>query len=69
MGDPEPKDVLSLADYRKDGYDPEFDFCWKPYWGRTISNGWKGYDNGDKVYLDWDELTRRYGPLREQEDA
>lgn len=35
-------------------------------WGRVKGRGgqqWKGYKNGGKVYLDWPELLRRWGPL------
>lgn len=64
MGDPEPSDVESVIDYRTHNFDPRYDFCWDPQWVRT-SRGWKGLENGNKVYLEWEELTRRYGPLSE----
>lgn len=67
MGDPEPEDVQSLVDYREDQYDPECTTDWYPYWGRADHKGWKGYANGGKTYIEWDELVRRYGPLREEE--
>lgn len=65
MGDPEPEDVQQLVDYRADVYDA--DEGWHPYWGRTKHHGWKGYTDGDRTYIEWDELVRRYGPLREEE--
>ena len=67
MGDPEPEDVHSVVDYREDGYDPEYPEGWHPYWGRTEHHGWKGYTDGGKTYLEWDELVRRFGPLHEEE--
>ena len=69
MGDPEPEGVQRVADFREEWYDTRYDFCWSPYWNRTASRGWKGYDNGERAYLTWDELTRRFGPLLEQEEA
>lgn len=66
VGDTEPTAVESVLDYRAHNFDPNYDFCWSPQWGST-TNGWKGYQNGERVYLAWDELTRRYGPLREEE--
>ena len=62
MGDTEPITVESVLDYRAANFAPRYDFCWDPQWVNT-TNGWKGYENGNKVYLPWDELTRRYGPL------
>ena len=67
IGDPEPEDVLRLVDYRAEYYEPDLPDVWNPYWGRTPSGQWKGYTDGGKTYLMWDELTRRYGPLREAE--
>lgn len=67
MGDPEPEDVQSLVDYREDGYDPEYPEDWHPYWGRTKHHDWKGYTDGGKAYLEWDELVRQFGPPHEEE--
>jgi hypothetical protein len=61
-GDQPPDDtVIGLCDYT-DGQD--CNGC-SNAWGRvTGRNGeWKGYKDGGKVYLDWAELTRRWGPL------
>ena len=66
MGDPEPEDVQRLVDYREDGYEPDYPEGWHPYWSRTERMGWKGYTDGGKTYFEWDELVRRYGPLREE---
>lgn len=58
-------DVIGVDDHtapdnEQDGYT----------WGRVHKAGeggphseWKGYKNGGKVYLDWPELVRRWGPL------
>lgn len=67
IGDPEPEDVLRLVDYRKEALHPGYLGGWAPYWGRTYSGQWKGYTDGGKTYLMWDELVRRYGPLHEEE--
>lgn len=33
-------------------------------WARTNNGtGWKGYKNGGSVYLEWEELERRWGPI------
>ena len=69
MGDPEPEDVQKLVDYRVDDYEPDCPEGWSPYWSRTEHHGWKGYTDGGKSYIRWDELARRYGPLSEQEEA
>lgn len=56
-----PPQVWGLSDYTAP--DNEQDAY---VWGRvTGRNGyeWKGYKNGGKVYLDWPELLRRWGPL------
>ena len=60
MGSEEPESVTGLRDYT----DGDCDDC-SPYWGRTYSGEWKGYKDGGKVYLDWAELVRRWGPLTE----
>lgn len=60
-GDPEPVGVIQVGDYTEDGYHLEDDDSF--LWGRTKSD-WKGYKNGGKVYLDWEELLRRWGPVR-----
>ena len=66
IGDPEPEGVVvCLADYRADDYEPDYPEGWHPYWSRIEHNVWKGYTDGGKTYLTWDELVRRYGPLSE----
>lgn len=63
MGDPPPpEEVTGVRDYTGNG---EYDTEDSSHWARTPS-GWKGYKNGGKVYLDWEELTRRWGPLTEE---
>ena len=73
QGDPEPGDeVLVLLDYTAPDHDEIFDHD-SPRWsavaaGETWASSpkrWKGYKNGGKVYIDWPELTRRWGPLTE----
>ncbi len=61
IGDPEPEpDVIVVLDGTdSDGED-------NPDWGRTYDGDWKGYKNGGKVYLDWAELVRRWGPVSEK---
>lgn len=59
MGDPEPENIVMLNDDSSADCD-----CSSSAWSRTYTPGeWKGYKDGGKVYLQWDELTRRYGPL------
>ncbi len=64
---PEPDDdVIGVTDYTgpvQDGDD-------SVTWGRVHRAGeggehseWKGYKDGNKVYLDWPELVRRWGPI------
>src|SRR6478735_5674636 len=57
-GDPQPDDnVIGICDYT-DGQDCSG--C-SNAWGKVVrSNEWKGYKDGGTVYLDWDELTRRW---------
>lgn len=57
IGDSEPEGVIGVHD----GTDNDGDDS--PRWGRTYSGDWKGYKNGGKVYLDWAELVRRWGPV------
>lgn len=59
IGDPEPEGVGSVLDFT-DGYDDAH-----PSWGRTHDGWWKGYKDGGKTYVQWDELVRRYGPVTE----
>lgn len=61
-GDPEPQDVIAVEDYAE--CDPVWDDD-TSRWGRTPGGEWKGYKNGGKVYLSWDELTRHWGRLTE----
>lgn len=59
IGDPEPEGVLAVTDGTDtDGEDSDT-------WGHTHSGEWKGYKNGGKIYLDWPELVRRWGPVTE----
>jgi len=64
IGDPPPPDhVLVVRDDMGDDQDDDSN-----QWGRTRGNvdgsgEWKGYKNGGKVYLDWAELVRRWGPV------
>lgn len=56
---PPPDTVLAVFDeYGDDDGDSS-------QWGRTHSGEWKGYKNGGKVYLEWRELVRRWGPVRD----
>ena len=57
-GEP-PEEVQAVLDYTAEGEGED-----SPHWGRTAS-GWKGYKDGGKVYLDWPELVRRWGPVAE----
>ena len=59
MGDPEPTDITSVESTFFDDEDGRA----IPF-GRTFDGDWKGYVFGGKVYLSWDDLTRRFGPLR-----
>lgn len=60
IGSEQPAAVLQVMDYTGPG--DEFDDD-SPYWGRTDRGEWKGYKNGGKVYLEWAELVRRWGPV------
>lgn len=64
MGDAEPGDVRVLTDDTDSDGDDSSDV-----WSLTTHDEpgmrWKGYKDGGKVYVSWDELTRRWGPLRE----
>lgn len=55
-------DVSAVLDYTHEYTDDDYD-CDSSRWGRTVNGEWKGYKNGGKVYLDWSELARRWGPL------
>jgi hypothetical protein len=62
QGDPEPvPEVIGVLDYTAPAHPDDQD---SDRWGRT-QHGWKGYKNGSKVYLDWPELVRRWGPVTE----
>lgn len=72
MGDPEPEvEGLVLFDYTA----PDVDAVLDPdsprwsggSWASSPKRWWKGYKNGDRVYLDWAELVRRWGPLTTEE--
>lgn len=61
MGDAEPEtDVTKVLDCTAPADPEDAD---SDSWGRTYSGDWKGYKNGGKVYLDWAELVRRWGPV------
>lgn len=60
IGAPEPDAVTGVHD----GTDGDCDGC-SPSWGRTYQSQWKGYKDGGKVYLEWAELVRRWGPVTE----
>lgn len=52
-----PEGVNSVTDETEgDGEDSN-------QWGRTFDGEWKGYKDGGKCYLGWDELVRRWGPI------
>lgn len=70
VGSDQPDDVVIMADHTAEGMVRDDHDSWT--WGRVSapdrSGGgsvWKGYKNGGKVYLDWLELLRRWGPLAE----
>ncbi|RRQ26292.1 hypothetical protein DK926_18775 [Rhodococcus sp. Eu-32] len=65
MGAPEPADnVIAVESIEFDDID-EYDSGVALTFGRTRnSNEWKGYLFGGKVYYRWDELVRRFGPVR-----
>lgn len=65
IGDPEPEDVDVVDDYTAPDFDPAWDVDESPRWVRTYKGDWKGYKNG-KVYTDWGDLVRRWGPLTEE---
>lgn len=60
IGDPEPDGVGSVDD----GTDSDSNEA-SSSWGRTFHGEWKGYKDGGKIYLDWAELVRRWGPVTE----
>lgn len=61
IGDPEPEGVTRVYDHTHPA-----DIDEEPaLWGRTAGGDWKGYKNGGKIYLDWPELVRRWGPVEE----
>ena len=62
MGDAEP-DVTAVWDYTDPGGSAEGWGNDSARWGRTAQGEWKGYKDGGKVYLEWAELVRRWGPL------
>lgn len=60
IGSPEPEGVGSVNDYTHPTDPEDHDSA---NWGRTYSGDWKGYKNGNGVYLNWAELVRRWGPV------
>lgn len=54
---PEPEGVQIVSDDTDDDGDDS------SRWARTMDGQWKGYKNGGKVYLEWVELERRWGPI------
>ncbi|NIL77641.1 hypothetical protein [Rhodococcus sp. B10] len=64
MGSPEPaENVIAVDSIEFDDID-EYDSGVALRFGRTHDNEWKGYLFGGKVYYAWDELVRRFGPVR-----
>jgi hypothetical protein len=60
IGDAEPEGVDLVFDDIGDEYGAN-----SPRWSKTYTPGeWKGYQDG-KTYLTWEELVRRFGPVRE----
>lgn len=62
IGDPEPpEDVIGVVSMCEifDDEDGRLVF------GRTLKFGWKSYLNDGKIYLDWPEVVRRFGPVCE----
>jgi diadenosine tetraphosphatase ApaH/serine/threonine PP2A family protein phosphatase len=64
IDDPEPAHVGHVHDLIAEDEDDD-----SAHWGRTELGEWKGYKNGGKVYLDWPELVRRWGPVERREDC
>lgn len=60
IGDDEPEGVTHVHDDTDDEDDGN-----SSHWGRTDRGEWKGYKMGYKIYLDWPELVRRWGPVGE----
>lgn len=62
IGDPEPPEdvigVVSMCEIFDD------EFGGRMVFGRTRQFGWKSYLDG-KIYLDWSEVVRRFGPVCE----
>ena len=68
LGDPEPEGVTEVNDFTAEDVDAESSN--HPGWGKTNNGrGWKGYKDGGKTYMEWDELVRRYGPLTDATPA
>lgn len=68
MGDPEPGEevvsVESMCDIFDDDYGDPRGF------ERSARMGWKTYlETMGRVYLDWPELLRRFGPVRESDNS
>lgn len=64
MGDTEPEgvdSVESMCGWFDDDYSEPLKFS------RTYRGEWKTYLNGN-MYLDWGEMVRRFGPVRESTD-
>lgn len=60
IGDPEPDDVTAVESMCGIFDDEDS----KPLrFGRTYDGEWKAYLDG-KLYVSWDEVVRRFGPVR-----
>lgn len=62
IGDSDPGVLVQLVKTTEitDDYGDPIQF------GRKVDPDlWKGYDRGEKIYLSWIELVRRYGPITE----
>ena len=64
--DPEPpEDVLEVESIHFDDTD-EYNSNVPLRFGRTYDGQWKTYLFGGKAYYNWDEMLRRFGPVRER---
>lgn len=67
MGSPEPEGVESVVECDKYGNTTDYHHseAFLGEWHKTTDGTrWKGYQDG-KVYMTWDELMRRVGPVKE----
>ena len=64
IGDPEPPEDVTGVYSVHFGDTDEYEDGVPLRFGRTRS-GWKTYLFGGKAYYDWDEVVRRFGPVRE----